>query len=63
MFWDGQLAARIVGGAVSAFAFVLRKGGNVLVTVQGANVIVYPAEMSFADAKTARDYVVIDCNK
>ena len=63
MFWDGQLAARIVGGAVGAFAFVLRKGGNVLATVQGAHVIVYPAEMSFADAKAARDYVVIDCNK
>lgn len=63
MFWNGALAAKIVGGAVGAFAFVLRKGGNVLVEIRGTNVVVYPAEMSFAEAKKARDYHVIDCDK
>jgi len=63
MFWNGALAAKIVAGAVSAFAFTLRKGGNVLVEVRGSNVVVYPAEMDLKSAQKAHDLVVIDCDK
>lgn len=63
MFWNGALAAKIVGGAVGAFAFVLRKGGNVLVEVRGSKVVVYPADMNLKDAQAARDLVVVDCER
>ncbi len=55
MFWNGALAAKIVGGAVSAFAFVLRKGGNVRIEVRGAHVIVRD--------EASKEAVTIDCDK
>ena len=63
MFWNGALAAKIIAGAMNAVAYILRKGGNARVEIHGASVIVYPADMTVREAKSARDYVLIDCDK